>query len=172
MEIIPVDYDLSSVINDLVNMIQKKADDKGLQLILKICSKIPKLLHGDEIRIKQVITNILTNAVKYTEKGSVTFAIDYERVEDEPDYVYINVSVRDTGIGIKEEDMQRLFSEFERIEEKRNRNIEGTGLGMSITKRLLEMMGSSLKVDSVYGTGSKFYFSLKQRVVKWEELGD
>ena len=172
IEILPVDYDLSSVINDLVNMIQTKADEKGLTLALDFNNEMPKFLNGDEVRVKQVITNILTNAVKYTEKGSVTFAIDYERAEDEPDYVYINVSVRDTGIGIKEEDMQRLFSEFERIEEKRNRNIEGTGLGMSITKRLLEMMGSSLKVESVYGTGSKFYFSLKQRVVKWEELGD
>ncbi len=172
IEIVPVDYDLSSVINDLVNMIQTRADDKGLALTLDFDKSMPKLLHGDEVRIKQIITNILTNAVKYTEKGSITFSIGYDKLPEDPDYVQLHVSVKDTGIGIKEEDMKRLFSEFERIEEERNRNIEGTGLGMSITKRLLEMMGSSLAVESVYGLGSKFSFTLKQRVVGWEELGD
>jgi signal transduction histidine kinase/DNA-binding NarL/FixJ family response regulator len=172
MEIIPVDYDLSSVINDLVNMIQTKADDKDLKLILKINSVIPKYLHGDEIRIKQVITNILTNAVKYTEEGSVTLSINYEKIADEADSIMLNVCVKDTGIGIKPEDMEKLFSEFDRIEEERNRNVEGTGLGMSITKRLLEMMGSSLEVESIYELGSKFSFRLKQTVVKWEEIGD
>ncbi len=172
MEIIPVDYDLSSVINDLVNMIQTKADAKGLKLELEIDKKVPKLLHGDEVRIKQVVTNILTNAVKYTEKGIVTLCLAYEIVSDDPDSVMLNVAVKDTGIGIKQEDMQKLFSEFDRIEEERNRHVEGTGLGMSITKRLLEMMGSSLQVESIYGLGSKFSFSLKQTVVKWEEIGD
>ncbi|MBO4395994.1 MAG: response regulator [Eubacterium sp.] len=172
MEIIPVDYDLSSLLNDLVNMIQQRADDKGLVLTLDFDSRIPKNLNGDEVRIKQVITNILTNAVKYTEKGSVTFKVFYQRSVEEPEYIFLNFSVKDTGIGIKQEDIEKLFSEFERIEEERNRSIEGTGLGMNITKRLVEMMGSKLKVESVYGQGSKFYFSLKQRVVRWEELGD
>ncbi len=172
MEIIPVDYDLSSVINDLVNMIQMKADAKGLRLEFEISREVPKQLHGDEVRIKQIVTNILTNAVKYTEKGKVTLCIDYGKIPDEEDSIMLNVAVKDTGIGIKKEDMKKLFSEFDRIEEKRNRNVEGTGLGMSITKRLLEMMGSSLQVESKYGEGSKFFFSLKQTVVKWEELGD
>ena len=172
MEIIPVDYDISSVINDLVSMIQTKADNKGLHLILDISRDIPKQLHGDEVRIKQVITNILTNAVKYTEEGSVTFFINSEKIPDEPDSIMLNVSVKDTGIGIKKEDMTKLFSEFERIEEARNRKVEGTGLGMSITKRLLEMMGSTLEVESIYKLGSKFSFRLKQKVVKWDELGD
>ena len=172
MDIIPVNYDLSSVINDLVNMIQARADKKGLLLKLDFDENIPKMLYGDEVRIKQVVTNILTNAVKYTEKGSVTFHIGYEKVADNPDVVYLNFSVSDTGIGIKPEDMAKLFSEFERIEEKRNRNIEGTGLGMNITKRLLEMMGTSLKVESVYGEGSTFSFRLQQKVIKWESLGD
>ena len=172
MEIIPVDYDLSSVINDLVNMIQTKADDKGLKLELEISREIPKFLNGDEVRIKQVITNILTNAVKYTEKGMVTLRVSYEEISEEPDSIMLNVAVMDTGIGIKKEDMKKLFSEFDRIEEERNRHIEGTGLGMSITKRLLEMMGSSLQVESTYGLGSVFSFSLKQSVVKWEALGD
>ena len=137
IEIIPVDYDLSSLINDLVNMIQIKADDKGLALALEFDRNTPKLLHGDEIRIKQVITNILTNSVKYTEKGVVTFSIGFKRIEDEPNSVLLLISIKDTGIGIKEEDIKKLFMEFERIEEERNRNIEGTGLGMAITKNLL-----------------------------------
>ena len=172
MDIIPVEYDLSSVINDLVTMIQARTDKKGLLLKLDFDGDIPKMLYGYEVRIKQVVTNILTNAVKYTEKGSVTFHIGHERIADNPDSVFLNFSVADTGIGIKPEDMAKLFSEFERIEEKRNRNIEGTGLGMNITKRLLEMMGTSLKVESVYGEGSTFSFRLQQKVIKWEPLGD
>ncbi len=172
MDIINVNYDLSSLISDLVNMIQTRADNKNLLLKLDFDENIPKMLYGDEVRIKQVVTNILTNAVKYTEKGSVTFHIDYEKIAGNPDGVFLNFSVKDTGIGIKPEDMAKLFSEFERIEEKRNRSIEGTGLGMNITKRLLEMMGTSLKVESVYGKGSTFSFRLQQRVIKWEALGD
>ncbi|MCR5397960.1 MAG: response regulator [Lachnospiraceae bacterium] len=172
MEIIPVEYDLSSVLNDLVNMIQTRADAKGLILKLKFDQDVPKILNGDEVRLKQVITNILTNAVKYTEKGSITFHVGYDRTDDDPDSIMLNVSVKDTGMGIKPEDMKKMFSEFERIEEGRNRNIEGTGLGMNITKRLLEMMGTSLKVDSVYGEGSDFSFALRQKVVKWNPLGD
>ncbi|MCR4818508.1 MAG: response regulator [Fretibacterium sp.] len=172
MEIIPVDYDLSSVINDLVNMIQTRADNKGLLLKLDFDENTPKMLNGDEVRIKQVVTNILTNAVKYTKEGSVTFRIAHERIPDDTESVFLDFSVSDTGIGIKPEDIKKLFSEFERIEEERNRNIEGTGLGMNITKRLLEMMGTSLKVESVYGQGSTFSFRLRQKVVKWEALGD
>lgn len=168
----PVEYDLSSVINDLVNMVQLKADDKGLTISLDFDSDIPKCLYGDELRIKQVVTNLLTNAVKYTEKGSVTFRIYHEKLRDDLNHVLLHVEVEDTGIGIKKEDMERLFSEFERIEEKRNRNIEGTGLGMNITKSLLEMMGSSLYVKSEYEKGSTFGFSLKQEVIRWESLGD
>ncbi len=176
MEILPVEYDLSSVINDLVTMIQTRADEKGLLLKLEISEEIPKLLYRDEVRIKQVATNILTNAVKYTEKGSVTFCVDYEKAEGDPageaDQIFLRVAVKDTGIGIKEADMGKLFSQFDRIEETRNRKIEGTGLGMNITVKLLEMMGSSLEVESEYGAGSTFSFRLRQRVVKWEPLGD
>ncbi len=172
MEIIPVDYDISSVIGDLVTMIRTKADDKGLEIILDFDETLPKMLRGDEIRIKQIITNILTNAVKYTEKGSVTFRIRYEKTVDVQDLIFLDVSIIDTGIGIKPEDLEKLFSEFDRIEEKRNRNVEGTGLGMSITKRLLEMMDSHLHVESIYGEGSTFSFRLKQKVIKWDPLGD
>ncbi|MCR5790341.1 MAG: response regulator [Lachnospiraceae bacterium] len=172
MEIIPVEYDLSSVINDLVNMIHNRAEDKGLLLIPDIETEIPRTLYGDEVRLRQIVTNLLSNAVKYTKEGSIVFSAGFERIEDEPDSIMLTISVKDTGIGIKEEDMHKLFSQFERIEEKRNRNIEGTGLGISITKSLLELMGSSLRVESKYGKGSKFGFALKQKVVSWEPLGD
>ncbi|RKM61504.1 response regulator [Butyrivibrio sp. CB08] len=172
LEIVPVEYDMSSVINDLVNVIQTKADSKDLKLKLDINENMPKLLFGDEVRIKQIITNILTNAVKYTESGSVTFGADFAKIDDEPDQVYLDISVKDTGIGIKPEDMEKLFTEFERIEVERNRNIEGTGLGMNITMQLLQMMGSKLQVESTYGEGSKFFFRLKQKVTSWDPLGD
>ena len=172
MEIIPVDYDLSFLINDLVHMIQIRAENKELLLKTDFDEDLPRRLNGDEVRVRQVVTNILTNAVKYTKEGSVTFHIGYERVPDDPEGVFLNVSINDTGIGIKPEDMEKLFTEFERIEEKRNRNIEGTGLGLNITKHLLEMMGSELKVESVYGQGSTFSFRLRQKVVSWEPLGN
>lgn len=172
IEILPVEYDLSSVLNDLVNIIRFRAEDKGLVLLPVFDKETPKRLFGDDLRIKQIIMNILTNAVKYTEKGSVTFSVGYERVEEEPDSVLLHVAVKDTGIGIKPGDMGKLFSKFERIDEQRNRNVEGTGLGMTITKNLLDIMGSTLQVESVYGVGSTFSFVLKQKVVKWEPLGD
>ena len=172
IEIIPVEYYMASMLNDLVNMLKPRAMDKGLKLELGFDEKMPGVLFGDEVRIKQIITNMLTNAVKYTEKGTVTFYMGYDTIPDEPDSVYLRVAVEDTGIGIKEEDMEKLFTEFERIEEKRNRNIEGTGLGMAITLNLLRMMGSNMQVDSTYGYGSTFCFVLKQKVVSWEPLGD
>ncbi len=172
IEIIPAEYDLFEVIKVLVDMIFIRADEKGLLLNLDFDKDMPRYLYGDEVRVKQIITNILTNAVKYTEKGSVSFSIGYEKTADDPGYITLKVAVKDTGIGIKPEDIPRLFSEFERIEEKRNRNVEGTGLGMSITQSLLKLMGSSLKVESTYGLGSVFSFELKQKVVRWEKLGD
>ncbi len=170
MEIIPVEYALSSVLNDLVNMIQKRAAKKGLDFIVEADENIPSILFGDEIRIKQVVTNILTNAVKYTEKGSVTLRVTYE--EKDENKIYLKFAVKDTGIGIKDEDMGKLFSAFTRIEEKRNRAIEGTGLGMNITQQLLHLMGSKLDVKSVYGKGSTFSFAVEQQVRNHDKMGD
>ena len=170
MDIIPVEYALSSVLNDLVNMVQTRAGKKGLDFVVKADPNLPGVLYGDEIRLKQIVTNILTNAVKYTEKGGITLEVTFSRKDN--DSVYLIVKVSDTGIGIKEEDIAKLFSAFERIEEKRNRTIEGTGLGMSITQNLLKLMDSRLEVESVYGEGSTFSFKLEQRVVNWEAIGD
>ena len=172
VEIIPVDYDLSSLINDLINITHIRAEEKGLALSLNFDKNLPKILHGDEVRIKQAIANILTNAIKYTEKGTVTFSIGFKRIEEEPDSVILLVSIKDTGIGIKQEDMKKLFQEFERIEEDRNHYVEGTGLGMAITKNLLNLMNSDLKVESVYDLGTKCTFELKQKVIDWTPLGN
>ena len=170
MEIIPVEYALSSLLNDLVNMIQSRADKKGLKFQINADKNLPSELFGDEIRIKQIATNILTNAVKYTEKGSVTLTVTFKEISDNT--IKLCFSVKDTGIGIKPEDIKKLFSAFERIEEKRNRAIEGTGLGMNITQRLLNMMNSQLDVHSVYGEGSEFSFEVEQKVINWHALGN
>ena len=172
MEIINVDYSVVSILNDLVNMVQRNAEEKGLSFNLDVDKEIPGILHGDEIRIKQIITNILSNAVKYTKEGSVTFSVRYEKIPEDEGSILLCVSVKDTGIGIKPEDLKRLFVAFERIEEKRNRNIEGTGLGMTIAQSFLDKMGSHLEVESEYGKGSEFSFKLKQQVVKWDPIGD
>jgi len=170
MEIIPVDYELSSTINDLINLVRLRIEDKELKFILHVDPAMPHLLHGDEIRLKQIITNILTNAVKYTEKGSITMELKFTRVNDKE--IDLFVSVQDTGIGIKDEDLGKLFAAFERIEEERNRTIEGTGLGMNITQSLLNLMGSRLEVESVYGEGSNFHFKIRQGITSDEPIGD
>ncbi len=170
MEILPVQYELSSTMNDLVNMIASRAEEKKLALIVHVEETIPHLLYGDEVRIKQCVTNILTNAVKYTETGSVTLNVTHTPLAE--DEIALKFQVIDTGIGIREEDLEKLFSPFERIEEIRNRTIEGTGLGMSIVKKLLAMMDTKLVVKSVYGEGSDFSFEVIQKVCDAEPIGD
>lgn len=170
MELVPADYDLSCLVSDLVNMIAARAEAKGLDFVVDIDEATPHLLYGDDTRLKQCVLNILTNAVKYTPKGSVTLSMHAEKIDET--HCSLCVSVRDTGIGIKEEDIKKLFSPFERIEEGRNRAIEGTGLGMSIVKSLLAAMGTQLDVESVYGKGSCFSFRVVQQVRGWEPVGN
>ena len=170
MELVPVEYGLGSLLNDLVNMTEIRAKNKNLQFILKADPKLPTVLHGDEVRVKQVAMNILTNAVKYTHQGSVTLSVTFRKLSDKK--VVLRFTVKDTGIGIKPEDLPKLGKAFQRIEEARNATIEGTGLGMNITQRLLAMMHSHLEVDSVYGQGSTFAFEVEQDVINWAELGD
>lgn len=170
MDIIPVDYDLGIVLSDTIDMIRSRAEEKKLQLELKIESNTPVHLHGDEVRLRQIITNILTNAVKYTPEGKVILTVSGKKVS--AGTVQLYVSVKDTGIGIKAEDIGRLFDSFQRVDESRNRNIEGTGLGLSITMRLLNLMGSRLEVASTYGEGSDFYFYLEQKQLDDEVIGE
>ncbi len=170
MEIIPVRYDLATVVNNLVNSIAQRAKDKSLDLSVNVDEGLPTVLYGDDLRISQVVMNLLINAVKYTDRGSVSLNVSEDRRENNS--VYITYKVSDTGIGIRKEDMDKLFGSFERIEETRNRNIEGTGLGMSIVTRLLDRMDSSLNVESVYGEGSEFSFVIRQDIVDPHPVGD
>ncbi len=170
MEIVPVEYQLSSLINDLVNMTSVRADAKNLKLIVEVDPELPSAYFGDDVRIRQVLTNILTNAVKYTSEGSVTLTVKRSLVQD--GLAVLHFSVVDTGEGIREEDMPKLFAAFERIEEGRHRKEEGTGLGMSITTKLLELMGTRLQVESEYGKGSNFYFDLEQRILNPQPIGN
>ena len=170
MEIVSKKYDFLELINDLVQTIKPQTEDKGLSFILDIDANTPKDLYGDGIRVKQIMLNLLTNAVKYTSKGRVILTVASEKIDER--HVALHVSVKDTGQGIKDEDKSRLFVEFERIEEGRSSAEGGTGLGVTITQRLLELMGSNLEVESVYKLGSNFYFVLEQTVVHWEPIGD
>ena len=170
LEIIPTNYDLSSAVNDLINMISKRAEDKHLTLSVFVEPETPHLLYGDDVRIKQCCLNILTNAIKYTNEGTVSLFISSKKIDYS--HVMLTVHVKDTGIGIKDKDIPKLFTAFQRIEEKRNRTIEGTGLGLNIVQSLLNLMDSRLEVVSVYGEGSDFSFSVLQGVIDWEPIGD
>ena len=170
MEIMPEEYKTSFLISDLVSMTAVRAHTKGLEFKVNADPGLPSILYGDEERVKQCVINILTNAVKYTEKGSVTFDVNFDKISEKA--ILLHVSVTDTGIGIKREDQIRLFSPFERVDEKKNRNIEGTGLGLSIVRNLLALMNSKLELESEYGKGSTFSFDLIQEVRDWREMGD
>ena len=170
MELLPDNYEVSSMIIDLVNMTRERAQSKGLNYELNISPDLPKTLYGDNVRIKQCILNLITNAIKYTKEGSISFIIDYKKIDDTE--ILLNVHIVDTGIGIRAEDMDKLFTPFERIDEEKNRTIEGSGLGISIVRRLLDMMDSRLQVQSTYGKGSDFSFSVKQKVSDWTATGD
>ena len=170
LKVITAEYNISTVLRDVINMISFKAKMKELEFVVRVDESIPSKLMGDDIRLRQILVNLLNNAVKYTHKGSITLEVTRLASEEEKN-APILFSVKDTGIGIKEEDMQKLCAPFERIEEKRNRNIEGTGLGMSITKQLLGLLHSRLEVKSVYGEGSEFSFELCQEIADFAPIG-
>lgn len=169
MEIVLAEYDISSLIHDLVNMASQRTKEKNISLEVEIDQEIPSKLYGDDVHIRQILTNILTNAVKYTHEGTVWLRVQSRKMNDT---VALKFEIEDTGIGIKEEDLPKLLAEFERIEEDKNRNIEGTGLGMSITIQLLELLNSKLQVESEYGKGSKFYFELEQKILDDTPIGN
>lgn len=169
MDIVPVNYDPAQMFEDLMIMITPRAEAKELAIEYDIADDIPARLFGDDVRIRQVVTNLLTNAVKYTESGTVTISARIK--EKRTDSVILQISVRDTGIGIKDEDKAHLFESFRRVDVSRNRNIEGTGLGLSITLRCLELMGSNLELDSEYGKGSDFWFDIEQKVESSDTIG-
>ena len=169
MSLVPVEFELETLVNGLVNSISERAKAKELEVRVEIDETLPSKLIGDDVRISQVIMNLLTNAVKYTEKGYVLLSM--KNLGAAEGRCKILVAVRDTGIGIRKEDINKLSISFERIDEKKNRHIEGTGLGISIVTRLLIMMGSGLKVESEYGTGSVFSFELPIEVADAAPIG-
>lgn len=169
MEIVESKYMMSAVLNDVVNMIQIKADQKELNFDVNISEDLPTRLIGDEIRIKQVLVNLLNNAVKYTKEGTVSLYVFGEEIKDKYN---VCVKIKDTGIGIKKDDLDKLFKGFQRLDLSKNRDVEGTGLGLVITKRILQQMGGDIKVESVYGKGTTFTVSFPQQVVDSTPIGN
>ncbi len=163
-------YSLLKVVRDLYNLHRLRAEEKGLAIRIKISPEIPKILIGDELKIKQVLTNLITNAIKYTKHGTISFEILLRQVLDGKADIFF--SVKDTGIGIAEEKIDRLFEAYDRLDLRRIRNVEGTGLGLAITKNILSQMGSELLVESEYNKGSKFYFTIRQEIFDAERIGE
>ena len=170
MELTEGIYDVSSLLNDLINSISVQQRRKKLDLVLDIAQDMPYKLFGDEIHIRQVIGNLLSNAVRYTEKGRVTLHVSWKELPK--DSIEIYVIVKDTGIGIRDEDIPKLFHAFQRMDSTVRSKEDRTGLGLAITQRLIEMMGGKLEVQSVYGKGSAFSFRIVQKIVDREPLGD
>ena len=172
MDIVPVNYNMRSLINDTINMIKLKSDAKNLELKVSADPKIPAGYVGDEVRIKQILTNILSNSVKYTEEGSISLDITGERSETENNKEILHFVIKDTGIGMRPEDVKKITEDYSRFDSEKNRNVEGTGLGMSITTKLLSRMGATLNIESEYGSGTTMSFDLEQEIWDASELGD
>ena len=161
LEIINKEYNFKDIFDELVALTKGRLGEKPLEFKYIYDESIPSVLYGDHVRVKQIILNLLTNSVKYTKEGSITFTVNSVKKDD---VIRLIVSVEDTGIGIKEENIGKLFTKFERFDEK-NTTIEGTGLGLAITKQLVELMNGKIVVQSVYGKGSKFTVALDQKIV-------
>ncbi len=170
LEIIENRYSLGRMLRSTYQMMEIKAEEKRLDLIVNIDSSLPDSIYGDENRVKQILVNLLSNAIKYTPEGKVMFNVTGSISDDRK--VLVKFEVADTGIGIKEDDISRLFDSFERVDSKKNRAIEGTGLGLSITKDLVDKMHGSLSVDSTYGKGSTFTVFLEQTVIDDKKVGN
>ncbi len=169
MELIEDTYQMASLINDVAVMTEIRLAKKPVKLKSEIDPDIPNLLIGDEVRLKQILINLLGNAVKFTNHGEITLKMGSEKVDDSQ--CRITVAVSDTGIGIRESDLGSIFSSFTQVDTKRNRSVEGTGLGLAISQRLIRMMGGTIQVESVYGKGTTFSFDILSRVESWERVG-
>ncbi|MBO4396870.1 MAG: response regulator [Eubacterium sp.] len=163
MEIIQERYEPFRELKDISNILATRVGDKNILLYFVIDTKTPRLLLGDAMRIRQILINLANNAIKFTQKGSVCVTVDCEYADE--DTVNLTYHIKDTGIGIKKDDMDKLFVSFQQVDSRRNRSVEGTGLGLAISQRLVEAMGGSIGVDSVYGQGSDFYFTIPQTVL-------
>lgn len=170
MDIVPVSYNVGDMFSEIVNMFWVRANDKGLRFNVIIDPKVPSALYGDEVRIKQIMVNLINNAIKYTSVGSVDLRVECE-FKDEKN-VELTISVSDTGIGIQKEALPYIFDVFKRVDEGKNRHIEGTGLGLSIVKNLTDLMGGTVSVNSVYGEGSTFTVIISQEIADATAIGD
>ena len=162
LEIISVNYLLASLINDTVNIIRMRMKEKPIRLLTNIDSSIPCSLKGDEVRLRQILINLISNAVKFTGKGYVSMTITAHKREE--DNIWLRISVADSGKGIKQEDQSKLFNDFVQVDKDNTLDVEGTGLGLSITKRLCAAMGGSINVESEYGKGSEFIVIIPQLI--------
>ena len=163
LELVMENYNLASLIKDEMVLLNARAAGKAISTQMEVADDLPSVLYGDELRIKQIVTNLLSNAVKYTKEGTVTFGVSAKWKGE--DQILLSFEVRDTGVGIRQEDIENLFSSFKRLELEKNRHIEGTGLGLNIAKSLVEQMNGSISVDSKYGKGSTFIVTIPQTVV-------
>ncbi len=163
-------YGLSSLLNDLNNMFVFKAQEKGLAFSIEVDETLPDELCGDEVRIRQILTNVLNNAIKYTEKGSVRLTVSGQKQDN--NILHLTAAIQDTGIGIRSEDIDKLFTKFQRLEMEHNSTLEGTGLGLAITQRLLTIQGGDITVDSEYGKGSVFTVTIPQKIISDIPVGD
>ena len=170
MELLCEGYELASLINDCYTIVASNCKKTNLDLYMEIDENLPSILYGDDVRIRQVVNNFLSNAVKYTKRGHVILKISYSRIDEEN--INLRIDVKDSGIGIQKKDMENLFQNFTRLEEHKNRNIEGTGLGLSLTKRLVDMMHGEVLVESRYGEGSTFTAIIPQKVICEDGIGD
>ncbi len=169
MEIVEADYAIRDMLKDLSNIVANKVKEKNLEFKITLNPMTPRGLYGDEIRIKQILINLVNNAVKFTEKGSVSLDVDFDRYDDD---ILLKVAVTDTGIGIREEDLARIFNSFEQSDTFRNRKKEGSGLGLAISKQLLTLMSGAIQVESTYQQGSRFYFEIPQKIVDEVPCGE
>ena len=170
MDVVPVSYETGIMLSEIVNMIWIKAKEKNLAFHVEVAPDLPSMLYGDEVRIKQVLINILNNAIKYTTEGSVTFSIQCKKVN--MNRVQVTYTISDTGIGIKKENIPYLFDAFKRIDQTKNRYIEGTGLGLAIVKQLVTLMGGEISVNSIYTKGSTFVITLEQDIMNNSSIGE
>lgn len=163
MNIVPVVYEPLSIINDLANIVNTRIGSKKIEFTVDFDPTMPHKLYGDNIRIQQILLNLLNNAVKFTEHGEVHLSVSFSQTDSEN--IMLKAIIKDTGIGIKKQDMDKLFKSFQQVDSKRNRNIEGTGLGLAISQQLLRLMGGSIHVESEYEQGSTFYVELPQKII-------
>jgi len=170
-ELIPVEYETASLINDTISLNMVRIGSKPINFVLEINEDFPQKLYGDELRVKQILNNILSNAIKYTQKGQITFSVAWENLQKENEKkAMIRFTIRDTGMGMRKEDIEKLFSDYTQLDAMANRKVEGTGLGLAIAKRIVEMMDGSIAVESEYGKGSTFMVSFIQGLVNLTDI--